>query len=135
MFAFLCRLEQFDLSGNLRLDQNTLAGYLACTMKNLKDATRSDACNKGLKGDGSVPVLSTSYPYVLTYVFGVSGEILVALLRWKFVENRTVKLEGNSGLMLPSNICELGDSVTKIDLSFHNLRGELSIRSERLHSF
>ena len=49
MFAFLCRLEKFDLSGNPRLDQSTLAGYLACTMATLKDATRIDADNKGLK--------------------------------------------------------------------------------------
>ena len=68
---------------------------------------------------------------VLTYVFGCSGEIPVALLRWKFVENRTVELEENAGLMLPSNIGELGDSVTKIDLSDHNLRGGLSTRTER----
>ena len=53
-------------------------------------------------------------------------------MRWKFVENHTVELKGNTGLMLPSNIGELGDSVTKIDLSNHNLRGELSIRTERL---
>ena len=81
---------------------------------------------------GPAPVLSTSYFFVLTYVLGFSGEIPVALLRWKFVEYRTVELKGNAGLMLPSNICELGDSVTKIDLSNHNLRGELSIRTERL---
>ena len=62
-----------------------------------------------------------------------SGEIPVALLRWKFVENRTVELKRNAGLMLPSNIGELGDSVAKIDLSNHNLRGELSIRSERFN--
>ena len=76
-------------------------------------------------------MLSTSYFLVLTYVFVVSGEIPVALLRWKFVENRTVELLGNAGLVLPSNIGELGDSVTKIDLSDHNLRGELSVRTER----
>ena len=58
VFAFLCGLEHFDLSGNPRLDQSTLAGYLACTMKNLKDATRIDARNKGLKGEGSAPGLS-----------------------------------------------------------------------------
>ena len=69
---------------------------------------------------------------MLKCVSGVSGEIPVALLRWKFVKNRTVELKGNAGLMLPSNIGELGDSVTKIDLSEHNLRGELGIRSERL---
>ena len=58
VFAFLCGLEHFDLSGNPRLDKSTLAGYLACTMKNLKDATRIGACNKGLKGEGTAPVLS-----------------------------------------------------------------------------
>ena len=69
---------------------------------------------------------------VLTYVFGFSGEIPVALLRWKFAENRAVELKGNNGLVLPYNIGELGDSVTKIDLSDHNLRGGLSTRTERL---
>ena len=52
MFGFLCRLEHFDLSGNPGLDQSTLAGYLACTQKNIKDATRIDARDRGLKGEG-----------------------------------------------------------------------------------
>ena len=52
-----------------------------------------------------------------------TGPIPVELLRWKFVEGRTVELQYNAGLELPSNIGELGDSVTKIDLSRHNLRG------------
>ena len=52
-----------------------------------------------------------------------TGPIPVELLRWKFVEGRTVELKGNAGLELPSNIGELGDSVTKIDLSGHRLRG------------
>ena len=69
---------------------------------------------------------------MLTYDFACSGEIPVALLRWKFVENRTVKLQSNAGLTLPSNIGELGDSVIKIDLRDHNLRGGLSIRTERV---
>ena len=52
-----------------------------------------------------------------------TGPIPVELLRWKFVEGRKIELEGNAGLELPSNIGELGDSVTKIDLSGHDLRG------------
>ena len=52
-----------------------------------------------------------------------TGPIPVELLRWKFVEGRTIELQGNAGLELPSNIGELGDSVTKIDLSRHRLRG------------
>ena len=52
-----------------------------------------------------------------------TGPIPVELLRWKFVEGRKIELKGNAGLELPSNIGELGDSVTKIDLSQHGLRG------------
>jgi hypothetical protein len=54
-----------------------------------------------------------------------AGEIPVALLRLKFVEKRTVELTGNVGLALPSNIGDLGDSVTEIDLSSHKLKGPL----------
>ena len=53
-----------------------------------------------------------------------TGPIPVALLRWKFVDGRAIELRQNAGLELPSNIGELGESVTKIDLSEHNLRGE-----------
>ena len=56
----------------------------------------------------------------------------MALLRWKFVEGRTIDLMYNSGLELPSNIGELGDSVTKIDLSHHNLRGARKKNSIRI---
>ena len=52
-----------------------------------------------------------------------TGPIPVELLRWKFVEGRKIELKYNAGLELPSNIGELGDSVTKIDLSGHRLRG------------
>ena len=57
-----------------------------------------------------------------------TGPIPVELLRWKFIADelaglRTVGLQHNSGLELPANIGELGDSVKKIDLSYHNLRG------------
>ena len=54
-----------------------------------------------------------------------AGPIPVELLRWKFVEERTVELKHNSGLELPANIGELGDSVKEIDLSGHNLLGEV----------
>ena len=52
-----------------------------------------------------------------------TGPIPVELLRWKFVEGRTVELKDNCGLELPADIGELGDSVETIDLSEHNLRG------------
>ena len=52
-----------------------------------------------------------------------TGPIPVELLRWKFVEGRKIELKGNAGLELPSNIGELGDSVTEINLCEHGLRG------------
>ena len=91
-------------------------------MVNLKELRLSH--NK-LTGKRSAPVLSASFGSALTWVFGCSGEIPVVLLRWKFVENRTVELKNNAGLTLPPNIGELGDSVTKIDLSNHSLWSEL----------
>ena len=42
-----------------------------------------------------------------------------------------VRLSGNAGFTLPSNIGELGDEITKLDLSCCSLTGPLSIRSER----
>ena len=52
-----------------------------------------------------------------------AGPIPVELLRCKFVEGRAVDLKGNPGLTLPSNIGELGNDITELDLSDHNLRG------------
>ena len=40
-------------------------------------------------------------------------------------------LRGNKGFTLPLNIGELGDDITKLDLSYCSLTGPLSIRSER----
>ena len=47
----------------------------------------------------------------------------------------TVKLAGNTGFTLPSNIDELGDDITQLDLSNCSLTGPLSIRTERLLIF
>ena len=38
----------------------------------------------------------------------------------------------NEGFTLPSNIGELGDDITELDLSYCSLTGRLSIRTERL---
>ena len=40
-------------------------------------------------------------------------------------------LRGNKGFTLPLNIGELGDDITKLDLSYCSLTGPLSIRTER----
>ena len=69
--------------------------------------------------DGSESEISHTFPVPAV----CTGPIPVELLSWKFVEGRTIELKDNAGLELPSNIGELGDSVTKIDLREHNLRG------------
>ena len=43
-----------------------------------------------------------------------------------------VRLNSNVGFTLPSNIGELGDDITKLDLSDCSLTGLLSTRSERV---
>ena len=55
-------------------------------------------------------------------------------MRWKFVENRTIEFKGNAGLTLPSNIGELGDSVTKTDLGNRSLGGELYFVCPSIHA-
>ena len=69
--------------------------------------------------DGSESEISHTFPVPAV----CTGPIPVELLRWKFVEGRKIELKNNAGLELPSNIGELGESVTKIDLTWHGLRG------------
>ena len=57
-----------------------------------------------------------------------AGPIPVELLRWKFIEGKTVALNTNNGLELPTNIGELGDRVQSLDLSNYNLRGACVFR-------
>ena len=53
VFSLLCRLDDYDLADNPGLGQNTLAGHLAVTMKNLKDEKSIDASGLKLKGVGA----------------------------------------------------------------------------------
>ena len=59
-FALLCDLDRFDFSGSHGIDQKLLAGHLACTSTNLKNQTRIDASNKGLRGSSCVLCLISS---------------------------------------------------------------------------
>ena len=128
-FNLLCGLKHFDLCNNPELNRETLAGHLACTLTNLKDRNSIEANGKGLQGalklascTRAFPILSSAHR-VLRKLITCAGPIPVELLRWKFIDRRAVELKDNAGLELPSNIGELGDSVTAIDLSQHNLRG------------
>ena len=59
-----------------------------------------------------------------------TGELPLGIIRMK-ANGVSVELDGNMGFTLPSNIGELGDDITKLDLSSCSLTGRLSTRSER----
>ena len=65
-------------------------------------------------------------------VHACTGELPLEIIRMK-AKGVTVELAGNTGFTLPSNIGELGDDITQLDLSNCPLTGPLSIRSERLN--
>ena len=54
-----------------------------------------------------------------------AGELPLALIRIK-AKGCKVSLHGNTGFTLPSNIGELGDDVTKLDLSDCLLQGKFA---------
>ena len=51
-----------------------------------------------------------------------TGELPLELIRMK-AKGCRVQLSGNNGFTLPSNIGELGDDITKLDLSGCSLQG------------
>ena len=58
-----------------------------------------------------------------------TGELPLEIIRMK-ANGFDVALGGNKGFTLPSNIGELGDDITKLDLSNCSLTGLLSTRSD-----
>ena len=60
-----------------------------------------------------------------------TGELPLEIIRMK-ANGVYVGLDANMGFTLPSNIGELGDDITKLDLSRCSLTGPRSIRTERL---
>ena len=59
-----------------------------------------------------------------------TGELPLEIIRMK-AKGVNVRLVGNIGFTLPSNIGELGDDITKLDLSYCSLTGALSTHAER----
>ena len=54
-----------------------------------------------------------------------AGELPLALIRMK-AKGYDMRLDDNKGFTLPSNIGELGDGITKLDLSNCSLQGEFA---------
>ena len=61
-----------------------------------------------------------------------TGELPLEIIRMK-ANGVDVALDCNMGFTLPSNIGELGDDITELDLSSCSLTGRLSTRSERFN--
>ena len=138
----MCRLERFDLSGNAGLDQSTLAGFLAYTMR--PDVTRIDAANKGFKGECALcvgPVMSTSHCLLMllhSLPSGqVSNEVFGLLCQLEHFD-----LSGNPALdqttlvgYLACTMTNLKDA-TEIDVMNKSLKGECALCVEpSIHAF
>ena len=86
-----------------------------------------------------VPGLSGSTDLVY-FATSCTGELPVEIIRLKAkgviphgnVIGTGCGLAGNKGFTLPSNIGELGDDITELNLINCSLTGSLSTRSERL---
>ena len=52
VFILLCRLDDFDLTGNW-IDDETLPGWLACNHKVLRELNQIDVSGNELKGASS----------------------------------------------------------------------------------
>ena len=63
-----------------------------------------------------------------------TGELPLGIIRMK-AKGVDVRLNPNAGFTLPSNIGELGDDVTKLDLSDCSLTGPRSTRAEHFILF
>ena len=61
-----------------------------------------------------------------------TGELPLEIIRMK-ANGVDVALDCNMGFTLPSNIGELGDDITELDLSSCSLTGRLSTRTERFN--
>ena len=62
-----------------------------------------------------------------------AGELPLELIRMK-AKGCRVDLSGNKGFTLPSNIGELGDDITELNLSGCSLTGALGITPYTTHS-
>ena len=108
----------------LNLGYNKLGGTITPDIAAFTKLTKLGLSHMGLEGASlGLPSVTARRSELRVACIARAGPIPVELLRWKFVEGRTVELKDNEGLELPSNIGELSDGVTSIDLSKHNLRG------------
>ena len=60
-----------------------------------------------------------------------TGELPLALIRMK-AKGCEIKLSGNKGFTLPSNIGELGDDIAKLDFYNCSLRGKFASASQEI---
>ena len=91
------------------------------------DITTLDLSNCSLTGTIVCPIiprdqLASKFGFYLAYAR--TGELPLAIIRMK-AKGTTVTLSGNTGFTLPVNIGELGDEITKLDLSNCSLTGAL----------
>ena len=129
-------LEVLNLGNTYSHNTNKFTGGIPPewgALSNLKEL------NMALCGLGGKPLSTRSErlngSLTCNLVCTCTGELPLEIIRMK-AKGVEVSLfdnaYGNAGFTLPSNIGELGDDITQLDLSHCSLKGQLSIRSERV---
>ena len=91
-----------------------------------------DAHDNQLRGGLSTQSERLNGSLTCKLVCACTGELPLEIIRMK-TKGVAVYLRLNTGFTLPSNIGELGDGITNLNLSDCSLTGPLSIRSERFN--
>ena len=122
--AFSIRSERFVFSDIFYF----FTGDLPKELDKLVNLKLFDVAGNALTGPLSI---RTERLRILTFVSLLfSGELSLEIIRMK-AKDLEVDLQANKGFTLPSNIGELGDDITKLNLSKCSLTGPLSICTER----
>ena len=118
-------LETLDLSGGYGAAEHKFTGGIPaewCSMTNLKELKMARC---GLDGESACAGMPRRSEVTSRLCELCAGELPLALIRMK-AKGCNVSLGGNKGFTLPCNIGELGDDITKLDLSTCSLQGKFS---------
>ena len=126
LLAPLANLEELSLTGN------ELGGTITADVIVLANLKELDLASMGLDGK---PLSTRSERFNGSLKISTwcarTGELPLEIIRMK-AKGVDVRLKNNAGFTLPANIGELGDDITKLDLSNCSLTGPRSTRTERL---
>ena len=127
LLAPLANLEELSLTGN------ELGGTITADVIVLANLKELNLASMGLDGK-SLSTRSERFngSLKISTWCARTGELPLEIIRMK-AKGVDVRLKNNAGFTLPANIGELGDDITKLDLSNCSLTGPRNTRTERLN--